>query len=205
MPTPALDDSSVAAVADGGSEGTDGEKSGYSDADIDAFLERALPPPISRLVSHIAADFERRAALAQAVLVQEWAVVARAAAARALATQLRAALPASPPRPVKQEASLEDSGAEDSGVSEPASKRMAMTIPSFEDAVEVEVDDDYDEETPGIYPGERTKKKTDRAGDPTHYEGGGTDTAEKCTSNDIWKGRGRGRKIERHTWAHRKE
>ena len=66
-------------------------------------------------------------------------------------------------------------------------------------------DGDYDEETPGIYPGERTKKKTDRAGDPTHYEGGGTDTAEKCTSNDIWKGRGRGRKIERHTWAHRKE
>ena len=66
-------------------------------------------------------------------------------------------------------------------------------------------DDDCDEETPGIYPGERTKKKTDRAGDPTHYEGGGTDTAEKCTSKDIWKGRGRGRKIERHTWAHRKE
>ena len=55
-------------------------------------------------------------------------------------------------------------------------------------------DDDYDEATPGIYPGERTKKKTDRAGDPTHYEGGGTDTAEKCTSNDIWKGRGRGRR-----------
>ena len=55
-------------------------------------------------------------------------------------------------------------------------------------------DGDYDEETPGIYPGERTKKKTDRAGDPTHYEGGGTDTAEKCTSNDIWKGRGRGRR-----------
>ena len=55
-------------------------------------------------------------------------------------------------------------------------------------------DEDYDEETPGIDPGERTKKKTDRAGDPTHYEGGGTDTAEKCTSNDIWKGRGRGRR-----------
>ena len=64
-------------------------------------------------------------------------------------------------------------------------------------------DGDYDEETPGIYPGERTKKKTDRAGDPTHYEGGGTDAAEMCTSNDICKGRGRRRKIERHTWAHR--
>ena len=46
-------------------------------------------------------------------------------------------------------------------------------------------DDDYDEETPGIYPGERTKKKTDRAGDPTHYEGGGDDTAEKYTSIDF--------------------
>ena len=44
------------------------------------------------------------------------------------------------------------------------------------------------------YTRERTNKKTDRAGDPTHYEGGGDDTAEKYASNDFGMGRRRRRK-----------
>ena len=39
--------------------------------------------------------------------------------------------------------------------------------------------------TPGYTRGRGRRKKTDRAGDPTHYEGGGDDTAEKHTSIDF--------------------